>query len=60
MAPPTRGSANLLPLKERMKIPRQAMPEQPAELRITIFDEVILGYSEELARLEALRCLGCA
>jgi len=60
MAPPTRGSANLLPLKERMKIPRQAMPEQPAELRITNFDEVNLGYSEELARQEALRCLGCA
>ena len=60
MAQPPRTSANPLPLKERMKIPRQAMPEQPAELRVTNFSEVNLGYSEELARQEALRCLSCA
>ena len=60
MAQPPRTTANPLPLKERMKIPRQAMPEQPAELRITNFTEVNLGYSEELARQEALRCLSCA
>ena len=60
MAQPPRTTANPLPLKERMKLPRQAMPEQPAELRVTNFSEVNLGYSEELARQEALRCLSCA
>ena len=43
-----------------MKIPRQHMPEQPPLLRATNFTEVNLGYSEELARQEALRCLECA
>ncbi len=51
---------NPLPLKERMKVPRQHMLEQPPLLRATNFTEVNLGYSEELARQEALRCLECA
>ena len=50
----------VLPLKERMKIPRQHMLEQPPLLRAANFAEVNLGYSEELARQEALRCLECA
>jgi len=53
-------SANPLTLKERIKVPRQHMPEQAAELRILNFKEVNLGYSTELARQEALRCLECA
>lgn len=53
-------SLNPLPLKERMKVPRQAMREQLAEVRATNFTEVNLGYSAELARQEALRCLECA
>ncbi len=53
-------SLNVLPLKERMKVPRQHMLEQYAETRATNFTEVNLGYSEELARQEALRCLECA
>jgi glutamate synthase (NADPH) small chain len=58
---PTKESPlNVLPLKERMKIPRQHMLEQPPLLRATNFTEVNLGYSEELARQEALRCLDCA
>jgi len=36
------------------------MPEQPAGERATRFTEVNLGYSPELARQEALRCLECA
>jgi len=48
-----------LPLRERMKIPRQHMPEQPAIERAANFSEVNLGYSEELALQEALRCLDC-
>jgi glutamate synthase (NADPH/NADH) small chain len=57
---PTKPSLNVLPLKERMKVPRQAMPERPAEIRSTCFSEVNLGYSPELAQQEALRCLECA
>jgi glutamate synthase (NADPH) small chain len=61
MTPPVKTpSLNPLPLKERMKVPRQHMPEQPAQLRATNFTEVNLGYSTELARQEALRCLECA
>jgi len=43
-----------------MKVPRQHMLEQPPLLRATNFTEVNLGYSEELARQEAVRCLECA
>ena len=56
----TEPSANPLKLKDRIKIPRQHMPEQAAELRVINFSEVNLGYSTELARQEALRCLECA
>jgi glutamate synthase (NADPH/NADH) small chain len=58
--PTKQASLNVLPLKERMKVPRQHMREQPPLLRATNFTEVNLGYSEELARQEALRCLECA
>jgi glutamate synthase (NADPH) small chain len=60
MSPVKEPSANPLTLKERMKVPRQHMPEQAAELRVRNFQEVNLGYSEELAKREALRCLECA
>jgi len=45
--------------KERMAIPRQAMPEQAAARRRHNFEEVNLGFTEELARMEAERCLQC-
>jgi glutamate synthase (NADPH) small chain len=45
--------------KERMKIPRQAMPEQDPSLRRNNFNEVNLGFTEELAKMEALRCIQC-
>ena len=35
------------------------MPERAARVRAKDFDEVALGYSEELAIAEALRCLQC-
>jgi len=61
MTPPVKTpSLNPVPLKARMKMPRQHMLEQPAQLRATNFTEVNLGYSTELARQEALRCLECA
>ena len=60
MTPVKTVSANPLSLKERMKVPRQPMREQIAQIRATNFTEVNLGYSAELARQEALRCLECA
>lgn len=39
--------------------PRHAMPEQAAKVRAHNFDEVGLGYSDELAKAEAERCLQC-
>jgi len=45
--------------KDRMKIPRQPMPEQPGSERMKNFKEVNLGFTEELAKLEALRCIQC-
>ncbi len=41
------------------KAPRTAMPEQDAKKRAKNFEEVTLGYTEELALKEAARCLSC-
>jgi len=56
----SKKSLNPLSLKERIKIPRQTMPEQAPGQRAHNFEEVNLGYSPELAQLEARRCLMCA
>lgn len=45
--------------KERMAIQRQAMPEQDATERAHNFAEVNLGFTEQLALLEAERCIQC-
>ena len=45
--------------KERMAIQRQIMPEQDALARSTNFKEVNLGFDEQLALLEAERCIQC-
>lgn len=42
-----------------MKIPRQDMPVQGPEDRVQNFGEVALGFTLELARKEAERCLQC-
>jgi len=44
---------------ERMKIPRQRMPEQSPDERRRCFVEVNLGLADETAQLEATRCLQC-
>lgn len=44
---------------ERMKIPRQEMPEQEAKVRAHNFDEVNQGMAHDVAKLEAKRCLQC-
>ncbi len=38
---------------------RTAMPEQDAKTRARNFDEVALGYTPEMARAEAMRCIQC-
>ena len=50
---------NTLSPKDRMKISRQPMTEQDAEARAHNFEEVNLGYDEQAALLEAVRCLDC-
>ena len=45
--------------KERMAIPPQAMPEQDAQVRAHNMDEVATGYTAEMAKGEASRCMQC-
>jgi glutamate synthase (NADPH) small chain len=45
--------------KERLQINRQKMPEQASTARAANFEEVNLGFPEQLALLEADRCLQC-
>ncbi|MBN1829401.1 MAG: NADPH-dependent glutamate synthase [Deltaproteobacteria bacterium] len=47
------------PTKKKEKIPRQPMAEQEPQVRRHNFDEVPFGYSDEVALLEAQRCLQC-
>ena len=51
---------NTIPNKERMKMPRQHMPEAEPLHRCHNFQEVNLGFHPDLVREEALRCLACA
>ncbi len=46
--------------RERLQIERQEMPAQDPVTRRGNYDEVALGFTEELARREAERCLQCA
>jgi len=48
-----------LKAKDRLAIPPQEIPEQDATARRGNVSEVALGYTEEQARIEALRCLQC-
>ncbi len=45
--------------RERMKMPRTPMPERDGRDRSGHFEEVNLGYTDQLAILEASRCLQC-
>jgi glutamate synthase (NADPH/NADH) small chain len=47
------------PRKKPERIPRQAMPVRSPEERIQDFNEVTTGFTEELALIEAKRCLQC-
>ncbi|HNV28158.1 MAG TPA: NADPH-dependent glutamate synthase [Cyclobacteriaceae bacterium] len=50
---------HVLNKRERSMIAHQEMPLRPAQSRIHSFDEVPIGYTDEQARLESLRCLHC-
>jgi glutamate synthase (NADPH/NADH) small chain len=52
-------SAEELTAKERLAIPRVAMPEREAEVRARDFEEVNLGLEAGAAVQEAKRCLNC-
>lgn len=45
--------------RERMKLGRTDMPERDAGERARSFDEVNLGFTAQMAQLEAMRCLEC-
>ncbi|MCL4473148.1 MAG: NADPH-dependent glutamate synthase [Actinobacteria bacterium] len=47
------------PKPKRPKLPRTAIPEQPPKVRATNFEEVSLGYDQDMASTEASRCLQC-
>ena len=46
--------------KERMAIPPQEMPQQDPAVRAHNMNEVALGYTAEMAKCEASRCMQCA
>ncbi len=52
-------SNNPLPNKERVKLPRQRMPEQDAQVRAGNFLEVNVGFTPDQAHQESLRCIEC-
>jgi glutamate synthase (NADPH) small chain len=54
------GERIVLPLKDRMKIPRTVMPELDAQVRSRNFEEVNLGLPPAEALIEASRCIECA
>ena len=52
-------SKNYFPFKDDERDERAKMPELPVEERIRTFEEVELGYDEQMAIEEANRCLSC-
>ncbi len=53
------NSIKALSNKERINLPYQEMLLQPAKKRVTNFEEVPIGYTDQQAREEAMRCLQC-
>lgn len=48
-----------VPKEKVQRKPRQKMPKLPVEQRMTINEEVELGFTEEMSVKEAKRCLAC-
>jgi len=60
MTPQSPSAPNLSAKPRRNpKAPRQALPVLDPAQRATTCEEVALGFGEEAARIEALRCLNC-
>lgn len=58
--PPLGETSGVVPGRRKpSRAPRTPMPERGAAERARSFDEVSLGYTEEMARAEAERCLQC-
>ncbi len=55
----TPGSSSEKPRHKPSRAPRVAMPQRDASSRRHTFDEVALGYSDDQALAEAMRCLQC-
>lgn len=45
--------------QRNMDLKKTAMPQQDPKVRATNFNEVALGYTEDMAKNEAMRCLQC-
>ena len=60
MSPTATKSKNPVSPKDRMKIPRQLMPEQPAHERAHNFEEVNLDTTRSWRSRKPMRCLECA
>ena len=58
-ANPDFPTVSKISIKERLQIERQKMPEQAPDIRNANFAEVNLGLPEQIAILEAQRCLQC-
>ena len=55
-----RDNTVFVPVKDpNLSKEKTPMPAQPPEQRIANYDEVALGYTEELAAAESARCLKC-
>ena len=46
-------------MSSKVRKPRHEMPKQAPDIRSKNFEEVALGYTEDLAVAEATRCIGC-
>lgn len=56
-ADPNHSYVRQVPYLKQYK--QTAMPKQPAHIRINNWDEVELGFTEDLARAEGSRCFAC-
>ncbi len=59
MSAPDRTGNIPIDRKERLKIPRQAVPKQKPDDRVHNFSELYFGFDEETAKTEATRCVQC-
>lgn len=55
-----RDNTVFVPVRDpNLSMTKTPMPAQPADARVKNYDEVVLGYTPDMAALEAARCLKC-